>query len=319
MIDLLNGDSERLNEQSANLLAFNQTEASADALTNKSTEVTGDLQSFDIVSDEILSIQSEKSQLQFTIIYKCTGEAESTGEGDYLNWLTTVAPTVESDFNSYYNLEQQHSEGSSDQFTPREILTTLNIKFGTSDIPRFCCTCHKLNIAVRHAMVDHELGNIIRDLSKANKGVRNSIALNRHFDRLKCRLRCENATRWSSSYLLLESVKRAYIRVAFENETEDLRCPVDEETIDAYLQILKPAYDFLISLQSNKSSICDVVPGVKQLIFIWTHFNVTGTRKVLCFKLIDSLKVKFDYEQNSSVYKVKNENEHLLTIKVIVI
>ena len=73
MIDLLNGDSERLNEQSANLLAFNQTEASADALTNKSTEVTGDLQSFDIVSDEILSIQSEKSQLQYTINYKCTG------------------------------------------------------------------------------------------------------------------------------------------------------------------------------------------------------------------------------------------------------
>ena len=54
----------------------------------------------------------------------------------------------------------------------------------------------------------------------------------------KYRLRIENTTRWSSAFLMLEAVKRAYDRQAFSDENP---CPVDLETIEIYLQILAPA------------------------------------------------------------------------------
>ena len=44
----------------------------------------------------------------------------------------------------------------------------------------------------------------------------------------KCRLRTENLTRWSSTFLMLESVKRAYDADAFSSENS---CPIDIETV----------------------------------------------------------------------------------------
>jgi hypothetical protein len=88
------------------------------------------------------------------------------------------------------------------------------------------------------------------------------VNLARSFREKKCRLRIENVTRWSSAYLMLESVKKAYDRNAFNQSDPEMRCPVDRETVEIYLQILKPAYILNVSFQNNHSSIADVVVGM---------------------------------------------------------
>jgi hypothetical protein len=50
--------------------------------------------------------------------------------------------------------------------------------------------------------------------------------------------RLENTTRWGSSYLSLESLKKAYDRGAFT----DTVLPVPIEIVEMYLQILKTPY-----------------------------------------------------------------------------
>jgi hypothetical protein len=67
-----------------------------------------------------------------------------------------------------------------------------------------------------------------------------------------CFLRCENLTRWLSSFLMLELVKRAYEKGAFEKgrvrkgKDDENSCPCDLETIEMYHQILAPAYRVLL-------------------------------------------------------------------------
>lgn len=142
-----------------------------------------------------------------------------------------------------------------------EPTTDLKIRLGTSELPRFSCACHKLNICLRNAIARHSLAQKLRILNSSNAHIRRSIQLNSTFRKNKSRLRLENLTRWSSAYLMLESVKRAYDRNLFDSNDVDLACPVDLQTIETYLQILKPSYLLSVSLQSNFSSIADVIPG----------------------------------------------------------
>lgn len=138
-------------------------------------------------------------------------------------------------------------------------LESFTIKLGSDELPRFSCANHKLNLAVRHAIENHnELVNILQVLNKSNSHIRRSIQLNRIFRLEKCRLRLENLTRWSSAYLMLESVKKAYGKSVFN---EDMPCPVELDQIEIYLQILKPTYLLSISFQNMKSSIADTIPS----------------------------------------------------------
>ncbi|RNA44646.1 hypothetical protein BpHYR1_017604 [Brachionus plicatilis] len=90
-------------------------------------------------------------------------------------------------------------------------ITELNLKIGSNKIPRFQCACHKLNFAIKHAIDNHaELSNLLKDFSVSNANFRRSIRISRERKReKKCRLRLQNLTRWSSAYLMMESVKRA--------------------------------------------------------------------------------------------------------------
>ena len=89
--------------------------------------------------------------------------------------------------------------------------TEYNINLGTSHTPRFSCACHKLNLALRHAITVHKvLSDIIVDLNQANSRIRRSVCLRKLFRDRKSILRLENNTRWSSIFLMLESVKKAY-------------------------------------------------------------------------------------------------------------
>ena len=47
-------------------------------------------------------------------------------------------------------------------------------------------------------------------INSVNASIRRSIQINNNFKEKRCRLRCECITRWSSAFLVLESVKRAY-------------------------------------------------------------------------------------------------------------
>lgn len=181
----------------------------------------------------------------------------------------------------------------------------LEITIGDNKITRYSCACHKLNIAVRHAISQHSLSDILKSLNSSNRTIRKVIELNSVFRNKKCRLRLENLTRWSSAYLMLESVKRAYDRGAFNENVEELTCPVSLESVETYLQILKPAYLLSMGFQSNTANISSVIPGILRALYAWENMDVSDPiARRLCVLLIANVKHKFSFELNSDIYKV---------------
>ncbi|RNA02153.1 zinc finger BED domain-containing 4-like [Brachionus plicatilis] len=90
-----------------------------------------------------------------------------------------------------------------------------------------------------------------------------SNVLSVNFIEKKAKLRCENGTRWSSSYLMLEYFYRAYEKDAFSPENP---CPVDKNTITSYLKILHPLYTLSLMSQKIYWHIGDVIPGLIVII-----------------------------------------------------
>ena len=180
--------------------------------------------------------------------------------------------------------------------------TIFKINFGTADLPLFNCSNHKLNLATRAAIsIHHELTEIIKDLNKINASIRRSVQLNNAFKDQKCKLRLENLTRWSSSYLMLFSVKRAYDKNMFES----IECPVTLEYIEQYLQILKSLFILSQQYQYNHSSIADVIPSLKQLINNLKTMEIEDpNKKKLCGYLVTNILEHYNYELNSVTYKV---------------
>ena len=169
-------------------------------------------------------------------------------------------------------------------------------------MPRFSCSCHKLNLAIKHAINNQKyLLEIIKKLNESNSTIRNTIMINRIFRDLKCRPKLDNKTRWSSALLLLLSVKRAYDKGAFN---DDIVCPVSLDLIETYIQILLPAYKLSVMWQKNNSSIADVIPNILSLINKWEKFDVDQEAKELCLFLIHFVREKFKYEFKSEIYKV---------------
>ncbi len=103
---------------------------------------------------------------------------------------------------------------------------------------------------------------------------------------------------------MLESVKRAYDKGAFDTENDELKCPADLKTVELYLQILRPCYFASIYWQTNHSSIADTVPCVLQLIHEYQMMDVPSSYQKLCKGLVKCIKQKFDYELKSNEYLV---------------
>ena len=98
------------------------------------------------------------------------------------------------------------------------------------------------------------------------------------------------------------SNKRAYDKGAYDG---DEKCPIDLETIEAYIQILQPAYFTTLGWEKNSSSIADVIPQVLFLIDFWNKIDIDNSKqKELCFFLIHYCKIKFEYELNAPMYHV---------------
>jgi len=186
-----------------------------------------------------------------------------------------------------------------------QTLTNQFFEIEINKIPRFSCACHKANLAVRHAISMHQISEDLQLLNSANVHIRKSINLNKVFVHKKARLRIENRTRWSSAYLMLESVKRAYDLDLFDESNNDLRCPISLKKVETYLQILQPAYRFSITFQNNKSSISLLIPSLSRIIFSWENMDLEPEYERLATLLIICFKSKFKYELGSEIYQVK--------------
>jgi hypothetical protein len=110
-----------------------------------------------------------------------------------------------------------------------EPIYELSIQLGTDNISRYSCACHKNNIAVRMAINNcTPFVKILSKLSRFASNYKKSINLVKISIKNKARLRIENKTRWSSTFLMLESFHKAYLRNVFSNE---LSCPVSLEEL----------------------------------------------------------------------------------------
>ncbi|CAF1149830.1 unnamed protein product [Brachionus calyciflorus] len=146
-----------------------------------------------------------------------------------------------------------------------------------------------------------QLSKLLRKLSAYAAKHKNSINSSKFFIQKKARLKMENKTRWSSSFMILDSFHKALKKQAFP---PDDPCPINLDVLELYLQILQPAFQFNLIMQKSKSSIADVLPALNIMLSKWNRMQVTGNYRELCDYLIAAFKHKFKDEINSSVYCV---------------
>jgi hypothetical protein len=147
-------------------------------------------------------------------------------------------------------------------------IDNLVINLGSTDIFRISCANHKINLAIRTAITNHQaISDIFKKMNSFCDKMRSTIAKNNVFKEFKCRMRIENNTRWGSAFIILEVYKKAFERGIFEN-IEDCTLPFHISVIDLILLILKPIYIMSINFQSMRSTIGDVIPVISiTLIF----------------------------------------------------
>ena len=149
----------------------------------------------------------------------------------------------------------------------------------------------------------------LNSLSTFASSVKNSIVLIQDFINAHSKLKLDNTTRWSSSFLMLQSFKNAFKKGALTDETS----PVQLAVIDKYIQVLIPAFRFNLSMQKNSASIADVLPQLKMMLSTWNRFQVAGDYKRLSDLLIAAFTKKFAYEMASPVYAVSS----LLNVSIL--
>ena len=178
-----------------------------------------------------------------------------------------------------------------------KLFEDFEIHLGSFEVPRFSCACHKLNIVIQSAIVNQkDLQEVIKTLSSLASKIRSSII----FNQLKCRPKIENKTRWFSQLYVLLWAQSAYRKGSFNG----VECSVLLEAIESYIQILLPAYKFNLSLQSLSSSICDVVPGVLRLKYLWERMVLSEEKQEMVYFLLHFLLKKFKHELESPIYHV---------------
>ncbi len=95
-------------------------------------------------------------------------------------------------------------------------MNKLTINLGTNKLPRFSCACHKCNLSVRYAIRNYvPLCSILIKLTRFAGSIKHSINIMKiHVENKAC-LRCENLTRWSSTFMMLEAFKKCYEKDVF--------------------------------------------------------------------------------------------------------
>ena len=150
--------------------------------------------------------------------------------------------------NSGYNaiIDYGDSEQYISEFTRKYSLDFIEIKIDSINVPRYSCAAHKLNICIRKSILECEfVSKFLKDLSKFASSIIHSIPRSLVHRNKKSKLRTDNATRWGSSFLMLEAILKAYKRGAFDDCTV---LPYDIRIIELYYQILQTLYQFNVSI-----------------------------------------------------------------------
>lgn len=114
----------------------------------------------------------------------------------------------------------------------------------------------------------------------------------------------ENSTRWGSSFLVLESILRAYEKDAIDSNNPEHQLPIPIQVIENYMNVLKPVYLCNVGFQSNNAKISNVIPSLLKLIYKLEKLKTSLQGKMLVTLLINEIKEKFNYELNSELYQV---------------
>jgi hypothetical protein len=238
---------------------------------------------------DTLDIDGELEQIQEDTI------AIQISQEDYEN--EDYEHDVEDDKEGERGKDERESEDTSEEEEIENEAFELEIE--SSKFPRYSCACHKVNRAIVRAFKEHE--KVIHDMRKLNTFItstRRDSELAKAFRAKKCKLRLHNVTRWSSGYLVLETVKKAYERKVFEVVEPELRCPLSLDVINSYLSALKPCFLFTMGQQSNNSTIADVIPGLLRLFSDYKKKKLPNNAQKLAQKIVKFLKIKFEYELN---------------------
>jgi hypothetical protein len=120
-----------------------------------------------------------------------------------------IVETSEIDYNQTYD----SSRG--------DRIKNLDIKLGSDSL--ISCAAHITNISVRATIKSHSgFSTMRKNLSKFCASSHRSIFEANYHNNNKSRLRCDDQTRWNSSFQMLVSVKKAYEKNIFNNEYQ---CP----------------------------------------------------------------------------------------------
>ena len=174
---------------------------------------------------------------------------EAMNEANSLE-LSNNIELLDRETNSPYETLVDNEMNEYDLTENDSLIEDFNIELGTSKLPRFSCPNHKLNIVSRTAIKEClEFSSLLRKLSKLASKINRSVNRNVQFIEKKARLRCENATRWSSTFLMLLCFIKAYRKGLFDDDEDWV---FDIKEIEEYYQILRPLYIVSLFFSKNK-------------------------------------------------------------------
>lgn len=163
-----------------------------------------------------------------------------------------------------------------------------------------------MNLAVRKSINENQnFAEMLGDLSRFAATSRRSTKIAEINSSLKSKLRCENATRWSSSYLMLITFLTCFNNGTF---SDDYFPPFSRSVIETYVQILKPCYLFSVLVQRSLCTIGEVVPLLYLTILNTERLDLENEdlneAKLYRNELVELIKIRFNYELLSKAYKV---------------
>ena len=161
-----------------------------------------------------------------------------------------------------------------------------------------------MNLAIRKAIeLCPKFSDILTLLSKWIRDVKKNIALARIHRSKNSIIKRQQLTRWSSSFIMLASILKAFKNKVFSN---DHSCPVPIDKIKEYFLILAPCYIFTNDMQFKDSNISLVVPSIITIIYDNLDRMILNDQDQSKFRdtFISALLKRFEFELNSKVYLV---------------
>lgn len=151
---------------------------------------------------------------------------------------------------------------------------SLNLNVGENRVARYSCAAHKLNLCVRKSVRESlKLNKLIRKLSILAHSTNKSVKWKTMYGDKRCKLVCDNSTRWGSTFIMLSSFINARNRgIEFDSQ-------VKFKDVEVFTQILLPVYRLNLLFQCNDSNIGIVIPIL--LHTIHENLEALNLKKIL--------------------------------------